>query len=94
MARIIFEKREFRDNSTGVVTQYDYIAIGGTGEDAHEYEVQLKNLVQSEKMALKMIAKMESGNSVVDVRKATEGESPTVTKNEDELEENWLEKLK
>lgn len=59
MAKVVYEKRVFTDRNTGISTEYDYIAIKGTGEDSHEYEVQLKNLVQSEKMVLKMMYDLE-----------------------------------
>lgn len=88
MAKIVFEKREFKDNNTGIVTQYDYIAIAGTGDDSYEYEVQLKNLVQSEKMALKMIANLENKGGDVVTRKSAEDEDVTIKKNDEA--EDWL----
>lgn len=92
MAKIVIEQREFKDNNSGIVTKYEYIAIKGTGADTAEYEVQLKNLVQSEKMALKMIAKLENIDGEVTSRKAGAGESPTVAKNldNDDEAEDWL----
>lgn len=88
MAKIIFEKREFTDRNSGIKTEYDYIAIAGTGDDTHKYEVQLKNLVQSEKMALQMIADKENGSgTTVEARKATVEEN-------NEFLDNYKEKNK
>lgn len=74
----MFEQREFTDRQTGIKTVYDYIAIAGTGEKSHKYEVQLKNLVQSEKMALKMISDSENAGEVT----LAKGGSVFVQKNE------------
>lgn len=74
MAQIIYELRSFTDRQTGIKTEYPYIAIKGTGNDASDYEVALKNLVQSEKMALKMIHDFETGKSEIKSRKANSDE--------------------
>lgn len=79
MAKIVYETRTFTDNSTGAKIDYDYIAIAGTDEKSHKYEVQLKNLVQSEKMALLMIADNENTSGEVSVKK---GGNVDVTKKE------------
>lgn len=84
MAKIVFEKRSFKDNNTGVVTEYEYYAVRGTAKDTLDYEVQLKNLVQSEKMALRMLYDKENEGGDVVTRKATESEQPTVTKSDDD----------
>lgn len=73
MAEIVFEDREFKDRETGIVTNYQYIAIKG-GKGSKIYEVQLKNLVQSEKQALLMISDMESVGGSVETRKSTDEE--------------------
>lgn len=73
MAEIIFEDREFKDRETGIVTNYQYIAVKG-GKPGKQYEVQLKNLVQSEKQALLMMSDMESIEGSVETRKPTEKE--------------------
>jgi len=59
MAKIIFEDREFTNRETGITTNYQYIAIKG-GSPTKQFEVQLKNLVQSEKVALSMINDLEA----------------------------------
>lgn len=93
MAKIIYEKREFTDRNTGIKTEYDYIAIAGTGEDAHQYEVALKNLVQSEKMALQMIANLETGKGEVTSRRANENEQVNVSTNSSDDSSEWLDEL-
>lgn len=83
MAKVIHERRSFKDSNSGVTTEYDYYAVQGTDENSRDYEVVFKNLVQSEKMVLKMIAKAEN-NSTGEVisKKASSDEQPTVKKSE------------
>jgi len=90
MAQIIYENREFKNRETGIVTAYDYIAIKGTGEAAN-FEVQLKNLVQSEKAALSMLLQMENGKGIVDTRKANNDEDVTVKRDKADDFFNGLE---
>lgn len=73
MAQIIVEDREYKDRETGIVTNYQYFAVKG-GKAGKQYEVQLKNLVQSEKQALLMISDMERIEGSVETRKSTEKE--------------------
>lgn len=81
MAEIIYEQREFTDRNTGITTQYDYIAIKG-GSETKQYEVQLKNLVQSEKMALSMINDLETPQGLeVTTRNATDEEKEAFKNN-------------
>lgn len=73
MAKVIIENRQFTNQNTGEITEYQYIAIqGGTGSKI--YEVQLKNLVQSEKVALSMINDLENNDIKIESRRATKDE--------------------
>lgn len=90
MAQIIVEQRTFKDRQTGISTEYMYYAIKG-GKAGKEYEVPLKQLTGAEKMALEMIADLETPTGDITSRKATEDEKPTVSKGNtilDDEEEN------
>lgn len=72
MANLIYEKRSFKDPRSGITTEYDYFAIkGGT---THQYEISLKNLVQSEKEALKMMYNMENPEGITISTKSSTSE--------------------
>jgi len=88
MAQIIFEDRKFVNRETGITTEYQYIAIKG-GNGKKEYEVQLKNLVQSEKMALSMINDLENPDGLtVETRSATEEEKQAFLNSVDDPDES------
>lgn len=75
MAKVIYENREFKDQQ-GMTIKFDYIAIKGE----KGILVQLKNLVQSEKELLRVISESEIEAGDIISRKATEEESPQVSK--------------
>lgn len=79
MAKIIYETRTFTDRNTGITTEYDYIAIQGSDSKSIGYEVQLKNLVQSEKMVLKMLSEFENKEDKSEVT-TSKGGDVTISK--------------
>lgn len=96
MAKIIVEERTFKDRETGISTDYKYYAVKG-GNDTKTYEVPLKQLTGAEKMALEMIADLETPAGEVSTRKATNDEKPSVTKtdektilDEEEDKKSWF----